>query len=119
MSSNRRSFFKATLASGLALIAGRVNARPKPFIQFIEYGWNTKTETIPLTFEVENGGGTVTKEYCVSVYTPEPRLVIRYTDGTQVSFVGTEEIKAGANVLEQAGWGKWFDAVNECVGSER
>ena len=102
MGSNRRSFFKATLATVLTLFAGRVNAKPRPSIQYVEYGYNAKTKTIPITFE--NSGGTATKEYRVSVETPEPRLVISYSDGTKAVFVGTEEVNSGFNVLEQAGW---------------
>ena len=105
MSSNRRSFFKATLATGLAMIAGRVNAKPKPLIISIEFGYNTKTETVPVTFDLPDGKGTVTKEYRIDVDTPEHRLVIRYLDGTQAVFVG-DEINNGVKVLEQAGWGK-------------
>ena len=110
MSSNRRSFFKATLATGLVLLAGRANAKPKPLIQSFEYGFNTKTETVPVTFEftTPDGKGTWTKEYRVSVDTPEPRLVIRYSDGTQAVFVG-DEVGDGISVLEQVGWGKFLE----------
>jgi len=102
VSSNRRSFFKTALATGLVLLTGRVRAKPKPLIQYFEYGWNAKTETIPVTFEEHDGNGMRTNVYRITVHTPEPRLVIRYSDGTQAVFVG-DEVGCGLELLEQSG----------------